>query len=200
MDHEAPITEDPIRGRKIVLGVTGSIAAFKAAYLTRLLVKAGADVSVVVTKSGLRFVTSHTFAGLTGKPVWTNLFDDSSRAVAPHLECAGDAAMVVVAPATANFIAKMAAGLGDDLLSCVCLAATCPIAVVPAMHHQMWANPLVQANTRRLESHGYTIIGPVEGELAGRDKGPGRMVEPEEILRVVRTVLKDDMESEGLRN
>jgi phosphopantothenoylcysteine decarboxylase/phosphopantothenate--cysteine ligase len=180
-------------GKKIVHGVTGSIAAFKAAYLARLLVKAEADVWVVLTEAGSRFVGAQTFAALTKQRVLTDLFVEPPPPIPPHLYCAEGAAAVVVAPASANFLAKAAAGLGNDLLSCVCLAATCPIIVAPAMHHQMWSNMAVQANVEKLVSFGYTLVGPISGELAGGDEGRGRMAEPEAIVEAVANRFLQDL-------
>ncbi|MBN1423644.1 hypothetical protein JXA88_03720 [Candidatus Fermentibacteria bacterium] len=179
-----------IGGRVVVLGVTGSIAAYKAATLARLLVKGGAQVRVVLTPAAARFVSAHTFAPLVGRRIYTEMFEEPPPAVPAHLEVPHGADIVVVAPASADFIGRMSAGLGDDLLAAVCLAATCPLMIAPAMHHQMWANAMVQRNVARLVSCGVTVIGPEQGELAGRDEGRGRMSEPEEIVDAIGALLE----------
>jgi phosphopantothenoylcysteine decarboxylase/phosphopantothenate--cysteine ligase len=184
---------ETLAGKKIVLGVTGSIAAFKAAQVARLMVKAEADVWVVLTEAGSQFVSSQTFAALTKRDVSTELFVEPPPPIPPHLSCAEGAAAIVIAPASADFLARAAGGFGSDLLSCVCLAATCPRIVAPGMHHQMWANPIVQANRERLLSFGYTFVGPISGELAGRDVGLGRMAEPETIVAAVVNRLAEDL-------
>ncbi len=178
-----------VEGKELILGVTGSIAAYKAAHLARLLVKGGARVRVILTEAGARFVTVHTFSSLSGARVYTELFEASPDGQPPHLMLAESADALVIAPASADFIARMAAGMGNDLLACVCLAVRCPILLAPAMHHQMWRNPLVQANVDRLKAFGHEIIGPEEGDLACGDVGAGRMVEPESIMEIVARLL-----------
>ncbi len=183
--------EKGLGGRTIVLGVTGSIAAYKAAHLARLLVKEGAEVRVVLTEAGARFITPQTFAPLVNGLVYTDMFEDTPPARPAHLAIPQGADLIVIAPASADFIARLAAGIADDLLGAVCLAASCPMVVAPAMHHQMWANPIVQANVARLASFGVTIVGPEPGELASGDEGRGRMTEPEALLEVVRSILEE---------
>lgn len=193
MTYSPDKIRNTLAGKKIVLGITGSIAAFKAAQVARLMVKAEADVWVVLTEAGSRFVGSQTFAALTKQKVSMDLFVEPPPPIPPHLHCAEGAAAVVVAPASANFLAKAAAGFGSDLLSCVCLAATCPVIVAPGMHHQMWSNLAVQANAERLVSFGYTLVGPILGELAGGDAGVGRMADPESIVEAVADRLAQDL-------
>ncbi|MCU0611784.1 MAG: hypothetical protein MUE60_08360 [Candidatus Eisenbacteria bacterium] len=178
-----------LQGTTIVLGVTGSIAAYKAGTLARLLVKEEARVRVVLTKAGARFVTAHTFAPLAGGRVYDEMFEEPPPSRPVHLDIPDGADAVLVAPASADFIGRLAAGLGDDLLASVCLAAVCPLLIAPAMHHQMWANRIVQHNVARLVSFGVRVVGPARGELAGRDQGQGRMSEPEDIVAALRTVI-----------
>ena len=178
-------------GKTIVLGVTGSIAAYKAAALARILVKNGAAVRVVLTAAGAKFVTAQTFAALVGGHVYSEMFGEPPPVRAVHLAIPDGAHAVLVAPASADFIGRLAGGLGDDLLAAVCLAATCPIVLAPAMHHQMWANAFLQANVARLVAHGVAMIGPARGELAGRDEGRGRMAEPEDIVAALQEMLAE---------
>jgi phosphopantothenoylcysteine decarboxylase / phosphopantothenate---cysteine ligase len=175
--------EDPGRSlarRHVLLGVTGGIAAYKAAYLARLLVQAGADVQVVMTPSATRFVGPDTFSALTRHPVHSDVFERSDAVL--HVRLAHDADLAVVAPATGNVIAKLALGLADDLLTATLLEATCPLVLAPAMHTGMWSSPATQANVRALRDRGAVLAGPVEGPLAAGDEGPGRMAEPEAIF------------------
>jgi phosphopantothenoylcysteine decarboxylase/phosphopantothenate--cysteine ligase len=167
-------------GRKIVLCVTGGIAAYKVIEVARSLTELGADVRVVMTRSAQRFVGAQTFAALTGNPVGTDLFGAGPDV--PHVELARGADLVLVAPATANSIAKMAMGLADDLFSATVLTAHCPIVVVPAMHTEMWENPATQHNIATLIERGVVLSGPVEGPLSSGDTGMGRMVEPDDIV------------------
>ena len=171
---------NPVQGRRVILCVTGGIAAYKVVEVARSLVDLGADVHVVMTASAHRFVGAQTFAALTGHPVATELF--SEGADVPHVELARGADLVLVAPATANSLAKMALGISDDLFSATLLTAICPIVVVPAMHTEMWQHPATQANVETLRARSVRIVGPATGALSSGDFGIGRMVEPQEIV------------------
>lgn len=171
-----------LAGRRLLLGVTGGVAAYKAAALLRLLVKAGADVRVVMTESACRFVQPAQMQALAGTAVYTDMWDPRVPDNMPHIELSRDRELVVVAPATADFIAKIANGLADDLLSTLCLARDCPLFVAPAMNRQMWEHPATRRNVATLAGDGVAIIGPVAGEQACHEVGMGRMLEPEEIV------------------
>ena len=188
-----------VQGRKVVLCVTGGIAAYKVAYVARGLAELGADVRVVMTRSALRFVGAQTFAALTGNPVSTELFPDRPGADVPHVELARGADLVLVAPATANAMAKLAHGLADDLFSATVLTARCPIVIAPAMHTEMWENAATQANLDLLESRGVTVVGPAEGALSSGDEGIGRLVEPDRIVAAAARILVRATELEGRR-
>ncbi|MCL4681495.1 MAG: bifunctional phosphopantothenoylcysteine decarboxylase/phosphopantothenate--cysteine ligase CoaBC [Rhodocyclaceae bacterium] len=170
-----------LSGRRLVLGVTGGIAAYKAAELARLLVKAGAEVHVVLTAAGAQFVTPVTFQALTGNPAWSDPWDARMPSNMTHIDLSRGADAIVVAPASADFLAKLAHGLADDLLSTLCLARDCPLIVAPAMNRQMWQNPATQRNKSQLLQDGVTILGPAAGEQACGETGPGRMLEAAEI-------------------
>ena len=171
----------PFDGRTVVLGVTGGIASYKSAWLARLLTKAGARVEVVLTRSASEFISTLTFEALTGQPAHTGLFD-SGRAL-EHIRLAKQADAIVVAPATADFLARAATGQADDLLTAILLATKSPVLVVPAMNDQMWAHPQTQRNAKHAASLGYHVLPPDEGALAaGEGEGPGRMPEPETIF------------------
>ena len=171
-----------LANRHILLGVTGGIAAYKAAELARLFVKAGAEVQVVMTASAMEFIGAMTFQAITGNETRSDLFDTTHEAAMGHIELARWADLVIIAPATANFIALMSQGRAGDLLSTLCLATTAPVAIAPAMNRQMWANPATQSNIRSLEEHGRLVWGPAAGEQACGDIGPGRMLEPTQIF------------------
>lgn len=171
-----------LQGKRIVLGVTGGIAAYKACELARLLGKAGATVDVVMTESGTRFVAPLTFQALTGRPVYTSLWDAPQENGMAHIDLTRGADVVLVAPATADFIAKLAQGRADDLLSSLCLARDCPLLVAPAMNRQMWENPTTQRNVAQLRSDSVAILGPAAGEQACGEVGEGRMLEAAEIF------------------
>ena len=175
----------PLAGKKIALGVTGSIAAYKACELTRLYVKAGAEVAVVMTRGAQQFVAPLTFRTLSRRSVTTDLFENPATWVPGHVSLADWCDALVVAPCTANVAAKMAHGIADDLLTSVALATKAPIWVAPAMNDGMWTNPATQENIAALKSRGVRFVQPGEGELACGTSGPGRMVEPEEIFRAV---------------
>lgn len=164
----------------IVVGVTGGIAAYKSVQLVRLLIKAGHEVTVVPTEDALRFVGLPTWEAISRNPVTTSVHDDVAKV--RHVALGQAAELVIVAPATANTIAKMTAGLADDLLGTTLLATTAPVAVAPAMHTEMWRHPATRANIAILRERGVHVLGPGDGELTGGDSGPGRMLEPEEIF------------------
>ena len=167
---------------KVVLGVTGSIAAYKACELVRLLVKRGDEVHVVMTEHARAFVTPLTFQTLSRNPVECNLFEDPQDWKPEHISLAAAADLVVVAPATANILAKMAYGLADDLLSSTLLATKAPVVVAPAMNTGMWENPATQANVAALAARGVRVVQPGTGDLACGTAGAGRMAEPADIL------------------
>ncbi len=178
-----------LKDKRILLGITGGIAAYKAAVLCRMFIKAGADVQVVMTEAACRLVTPVTMQALSGKPVFTDMWDGRVADNMGHIELSRDREIVVVAPATADFLAKVANGLADDLLSTLCLARECPLALAPAMNRQMWDNPATQRNVARLHADGVTLLGPAAGDQACREVGMGRMVEPEEIFAAVAAAL-----------
>lgn len=167
--------------RRIILGVTGGIAAYKSAELVRRLRREGADVQVVMTSGACRFVTPLTFQALTHHPVRTELFDPAAEAGMGHLELARWADDVVIAPASADFMARLAGGLADDLLTTLCLATEAPLTLAPAMNWAMWRHPATRANADTLRSRGARVLGPAVGELAEGESGEGRMLEPGDI-------------------
>jgi len=170
-----------LSGKRLVLGVTGGIAAYKAAELARLLVKDGAEVHAVLTESGAHFVTPVTFQALTGRPAWCDQWDARMPDNMAHIDLTRGADGIVVAPASADFLAKLAHGLADDLLTTLCLARGCPLIVAPAMNRQMWENPATQRNKSQLLQDGVMILGPAAGEQACGETGMGRMLEPAQI-------------------
>lgn len=170
-----------------MVGVTGGIAAYKTVHLVRLLTKAGHDVTVVPTEDALRFVGLPTWEAISRHPVTTSVHDDVAKV--RHVALGQAAELVVVAPATANTLAKMAAGLADDLLGTTLLATEAPVLVAPAMHAEMWRHPATQANIATLRDRGVHVVGPADGELAGGDSGPGRMSEPEEVFAAAQALL-----------
>jgi phosphopantothenoylcysteine decarboxylase/phosphopantothenate--cysteine ligase len=173
----------PLSGKFICLGVSGAIAAYKAADLCSKLFRKGAEVQVIMTNSALRFVGELTFETLSHKPVITQLWSRSAEWDPQHVALARKTDVVIIAPATANIIAKMAHGIADDALSTALLTFTCPVIIAPAMNTRMWKHPATQANIKTLQERGVLIIGPDSGPLACRDvEGPGRMSEPAEIL------------------
>lgn len=180
-----------LKDRRILLAVSGGVAAYKAVYLARRLVEGGADLEVIMSEGARNFVGEQTFAAVSGKPVTTDLF--GAARVSPHTELARWAELIVVAPATAATMARAAAGLSEDLLSATLLAATAPVLFAPAMHTEMWENAATQRNVKQLRADGYQLVGPVEGALAGGDTGPGRMVEPEEILSTLEKMVSRPM-------
>jgi phosphopantothenoylcysteine decarboxylase / phosphopantothenate---cysteine ligase len=174
-----------LKGKRLLLGITGGVAAYKAAQLARLLVKEGADVRVAMTEAATRFITPVTLQALTGQPAWTDLWDPRVPDGMGHIEHSRDRDLVVVAPASADFLGKLAGGLADDLLSALCLARRCPLIVAPAMNVEMWENSAMQRNVHVLRGDGVLVAGPASGEQACGEVGMGRMLEPEEILAEV---------------
>ncbi len=172
-----------LSNKQVILGVTGGIAAYKAAELCRLLIKAGADVRVVMTPSAAEFISSLTFQALSGNRVHIELLDEEAEAAMGHIELARWADLVLIAPASANFIARLSQGRAEDLLSTLCLATNAPIAVAPAMNQAMWSNQNTQDNLQQLKQKNITLLGPASGEQACGDIGLGRMLEPEEIAQ-----------------
>ncbi|OOS07921.1 Phosphopantothenate-cysteine ligase /Phosphopantothenoylcysteine decarboxylase [Moraxella cuniculi DSM 21768] len=170
---------------KILLAITGGIAAYKSAVLARLLIKAGCSVRVMMTQAACEFVTPLTFQALTGQAVHTELLDETAELGMGHIELAKWADVVVIAPASANTIGKLAAGLADNLLTTVCLATNAPILLAPAMNQQMWSNAIVQDNLAKLQKFGYHIISPDSGEQACGDVGAGRLPEPEQLCEQI---------------
>lgn len=184
------------KNKSIVLGITGGIAAYKAAELLRLLVKAGIDVQVVMTEAACQFITPVTMQALSGKPVFKDMWDASIANGMPHIELSRAADAIVIAPASADFIAKLVHGRADDLLSTLCLARDCPLLVAPAMNRQMWENPATQRNITQLNADGIAILGPGSGEQACGETGIGRMLEPEDLFDLIQAqfqpkILKD---------
>lgn len=169
-------------GQRILLGVSGGIAAYKAADLARRLQEAGAEVQVVMTESAQQFVTAMTFQALTGRPVRTSLWDAAAEAAMGHIELARWASRILIAPASADLLARLALGLANDLLSTICLASEAPITVVPAMNRAMWANAATQSNMATLRARGVEVLGPGEGDQACGEVGAGRMLEPLQIV------------------
>ena len=172
-----------LSGAQIVVGVAGGIAAYKAAELVRLFDKAGAHVEVAMTARAQKFVGPMTFQALTRRPVFTDLFSLTEEATIGHIQLADRADLVVIAPATANAIARLAAGMADDAVTAIALATRAPVLIAPSMNVNMWAHPLTQANVRRLiDVAGYRVVGPGDGFLACRWIGPGRPAEPADIV------------------
>lgn len=172
----------PLTHRQILLGITGGIAAYKAAELVRRLQDAGASVRVVMTQAAQAFITPLTLQALSGHPVHTDLLDPAAEAAMGHIELARWADLILVAPASADFMARLASGQGDDLLATLCLASAAPVALAPAMNQGMWRDPATQANAALLTKRGIHLLGPGSGSQACGDVGPGRMLEPDELL------------------
>jgi len=175
-----------LASHKIILGITGGIAAYKAAELTRLLVKDDFDVQVVMTESASQFITPLTFQALSGKEVLTSLWKSNTSNGMSHIELSRNYDLIVIAPASANFLAKLTHGFADDLLSSLCLARNCPIAVAPAMNVHMWTNQATQRNVSQLQQDGVIFFGPDSGEQACGDIGLGRMLDTEELFRSIK--------------
>ncbi len=176
-----------MQGREILLGVTGGIAAYKAAVLASKLAQAGAGVSVIMTRSAVELVGPRTFEALTGRPVRTEVFDATK--IHAHIELAREAELLCVAPATANMLGKMAHGIADDLLSTVYLSFRGPVVLAPAMNCEMWEKKVVQRNIAQLRADGVQFVGPESGRLSCGETGMGRMAEPEQIVQAVMAAL-----------
>ncbi len=183
--ESAPTPTPSHRPRRVLLGVTGGIAAYKAAEIVRLLIARGAEVQVVMTHSATQFITPLTFQALSGRPVRTDLWDSAAEAAMGHIELARWADLVLIAPATADVMARLAHGHADDLLSTLCLATASPVWIAPAMNQQMWAHAATQANVRLLKDHGVRVLGPAAGSQACGETGLGRLLEPEDIVALV---------------
>ncbi|HYZ11077.1 MAG TPA: bifunctional phosphopantothenoylcysteine decarboxylase/phosphopantothenate--cysteine ligase CoaBC [Actinomycetota bacterium] len=179
----------PLAGRRVLLGVTGGVAAYKAAYLARLLGERGAEVQAVLTRSAVRFVGPDTFSALTGRRAYAEVFERTEDVL--HVRLAHEADVAVVAPATANLLAKLATGVADDLLTSILLEFRGPLVVAPAMHSGMWTNEATTESLRVLEGRGVSVIGPVEGPLAAGDEGMGRLAEPEDIVAALERVVAE---------
>ena len=188
----SPVAEGNLVGREIVVGVSAGIAAYKAAALTSLLVQDGAGVTAVLTRNARKFIGTATFAALTGRPVAMRGFDQSAHPLGAHIELAARADCVVVAPASADFLARAAHGMADDLLTTLLLCADCPVILAPAMNAAMWKHPAVQRNVEQVVADGARIVPPGSGWLSCRQSGVGRMAEPAEIAAVIRAVLAGD--------
>jgi phosphopantothenoylcysteine decarboxylase/phosphopantothenate--cysteine ligase len=179
-----------MNGNRILVGVTGGIAAYKSPELVRRLRERGADVQVVMTSGAQRFITALTLQAVSGRPVRTDLWDATAEAAMGHIELARWAELVLIAPASAGCIARLATGQADDLLTTLCLASEAPLAIAPAMNRVMWAHPATRANVATLEERGVTVLGPAVGEQACGEVGAGRMDEPLEIINGVMTLLR----------
>jgi phosphopantothenoylcysteine decarboxylase/phosphopantothenate--cysteine ligase len=186
--------ETPLK--RIILGITGGVAAYKAAEIARLLVKRQIDVQVVMTEAASHFIGAATFQAITGHPVFTNLWDDRIDNGMAHIDLSRGADAVLVAPASADFLAKLAQGRADDLLSTLCLARDCPMLVAPAANRQMWEHPATRRNATQLEADGVRLLGPASGDQACGETGWGRMLEPEEIV----TALESHFRPKRLKN
>ena len=181
----APSESVPLQGQRVLLCVGGGIAAYKSLELVRRLRDAGADVQVAMTAGAQQFVTPLSFQALSGYPARTSLWDSAAEQAMGHLELARWADRVVVAPATADLLARLAHGHADDLVTTLCLATTAPVTVAPAMNHRMWLHPATQANVATLAARGVQVIGPADGPLAEGESGPGRLVEPNDLVRAL---------------
>ncbi|MCD7743782.1 MAG: bifunctional phosphopantothenoylcysteine decarboxylase/phosphopantothenate--cysteine ligase CoaBC [Lachnospiraceae bacterium] len=188
-----------LNGKTIILGVTGSIAAYKAANLASLLKKQHADVHVILTKNGQQFITPVTFETLTGNKCLTDTFDRNFQFNVEHVELAKRADLALVAPASANTVAKLAHGLADDMLTTTLLACTCPKLIAPAMNTRMYENPVTQNNLNTLKNYGWTVIEPASGQLACGDTGKGKFPDEHEIVEYVRNEIAREKDMEGMR-
>lgn len=201
MKTNEPGHEEVLTGRRVLVALSGGIAAYKTVELTRRLLKRGAEIRVMMTRSAARFVHPTTFAAITGHPVGLKMFSSGGSPAVDHLELPHWAELIIVAPATANLLAKMAAGIADDLVSTALLAATCPVLVAPAMNSTMFEHPATRRNLELLRERGVRQIGPETGEMAHPDEkpGPGRMSEPEAIEREVERILRETGDFAGKR-
>jgi len=180
---------DVLQNREVLLGVSGGVAAYKAADLCSRLVQRGAKVTVIMTESSHQFIGATTFEALTGRPVYSHAFEAKEHFQGEHIGLARRASLVVIAPATAHTIARLAHGLADDLLSTAVLVTTAPVLVAPAMNCDMWAKPAVQRNVSQLAGDGFHLLGPEEGWLSCGQMGAGRMAEPAQILNRIEEIL-----------
>ena len=181
---------DLLRNCEILLGVSGGVAAYKAADLCSRLVQRGAKVTVIMTESAHQFIGATTFEALTGRPVYSHAFEAREHFQGEHIGLARRAELTVIAPATAQTIARLANGMADDLLSTTVLVTTAPVIVAPAMNCDMWAKPAVQRNVKQLTDDGYVLVGPEEGWLSCGQTGAGRMADPRNILDAIESTLK----------
>jgi phosphopantothenoylcysteine decarboxylase/phosphopantothenate--cysteine ligase len=195
--HADGVDLTPLRGRRVVLGVSGGIAAYKAVEVCRQLIEAGAHVSPVLTDDAQRFIGALTFSALASEPARTSLFGEADTI--PHTRLGRQAHLVIVAPATAKLLGKYASGISDDLLTATLLATRAPVLLAPAMHTEMWEHPAVVDNVALLERRGVAFVGPGDGRLAGGDHGPGRLVDPEEIVAAAAEVLARGNDLAGVR-
>jgi phosphopantothenoylcysteine decarboxylase/phosphopantothenate--cysteine ligase len=179
-----------IKGKRVLLGITGGIAAFKCAELARILVKAGVDLRVAMTGAATRFITPVTMQALSGQAVWTDLWDPRVPDNMGHIELSRDRDLILIAPASADFMAKLAHGLADDLLSTLALARRCPLMLAPAMNVEMWDNPATQRNVLTLRDDGIAFAGPAAGDQACGESGMGRMLEPQQIAEEVEALFQ----------
>ena len=179
-----------IKGKRILLGVTGGIAAYKAVELARILIKEGVDLRVAMTEAAMRFVTPVTMQAVSGQAVWTDLWDPRVPDNMAHIELSRDRDLILIAPATADFMAKLAHGLADDLLSTMALARRCPLMLAPAMNVEMWDNPATQRNVVALRDDGIVLAGPAAGDQACGETGMGRMLEPQQIGEEVEAIFQ----------
>ncbi|MCK5577414.1 MAG: bifunctional phosphopantothenoylcysteine decarboxylase/phosphopantothenate--cysteine ligase CoaBC, partial [Dehalococcoidales bacterium] len=179
-----------LEGKTVVLGIAGSIAAYKAADLASKLTQAGVGVEVVMTEAATRFITPLTLSSITGRPVVTGMWQPASEFSIEHVSLAEAADVVVIAPATADIIAKLASGIADDILTCTVLATRAPVIIAPAMNDNMYRNPVTQENLSRLKARGFVIIEPGYGRLASGKTGTGRLAEVDRIIDAIRQVLQ----------
>lgn len=178
---------------RLLLGLTGGVAAYKAAEIARMLIQSGVEVQVVMTQSACRFIGTATMQSLTGRPVFTDLWDDRIANNMAHIDLSRDADAILIAPASADFISKLAHGLADDLLSTLCLARKCPLLIAPAMNSQMWSHPATQRNLAMLRLDGVTVLGPDSGEQACGETGMGRMLEPSVLAMGVKAAFQNGL-------
>ncbi|MDI6827657.1 MAG: bifunctional phosphopantothenoylcysteine decarboxylase/phosphopantothenate--cysteine ligase CoaBC, partial [Armatimonadota bacterium] len=193
------MTIEVLKGKTVILGVTGSIAAYKAAEICSLLIRGGAIVHVVMTENATRFVGPVTFRGLTGSQVITGLWDEPREYEIAHVSLPDKADVVLIAPATANIIGKIASGIADDMLTTMIMATKAPVVIAPAMNYKMWENPIVRANVERLKSQGYHFVGPKTGRLACGVEAVGRLASPEAIIQAVVECIRRSQDLEGVR-
>lgn len=177
------------KGKKVLVGLTGGIACYKVPYLVRELHRAGAEVRVIMTEAATKFITPLTLEAVSNYPVAVELFPDKEFVSTRHIDLADWADAVIIAPATANFIGKMASGISDDLLTTIVCACRQPIMIAPAMNPGMWANPTTRKNTAYLKQIGYHVAGPAEGDMACDHVGVGRMLEPQELFEALKPLL-----------